>query len=148
MIFIDICRYLYKICRLLVLRIYVIVSLIISKSLLSSVKQFADAVWCVYVYIYIYIYIYIYMCVCLCVCLCVCVCLHPSIVKASSVWISWDTRKQINDVVSKTLDSSAGSLHLYFGMQSLTFQLATLSCLYTRSGHSHDLTSSRLAFRT
>ena len=51
-------------------------------------------------------------------------------------------------VISKTLDSSAGSLHLYFGMQSLTFQLATLSCLYTRSGHSHDLTSIRLAFRT
>ena len=79
---------------------------------------------------------------------CVCVCLSLSTVKASSVWISWDTREQINDVVLKTLDSSAGSLHLYFGMQNLTFQLAALSCSYIRSGYSHDLTSIRLAFRT
>ena len=81
MIFIDICRYLYKICRLLVLRIYVIVSLIISKSLLSSVKQFADAVWCVYIYIYIYLYIYVCVCVSVCVSVCVfmCVCVFTSI---------------------------------------------------------------------
>ena len=83
-----------------------------------------------------------------CVCVCVCVCLRPSTVKASSVWISWDTRVQINDVVLKTLDSSAGSLHPYFGMQNLIFQLAALSCSYTRSEHSADLTSIRLAFRT
>ena len=80
--------------------------------------------------------------------MCVCVCVCVSTVKASSVWISWDTREQINDVVLKTLDSSAGSLHRYFGMQNLTFQLAALSCSYTRSEHSHDLTSIRLAFRT
>ena len=41
-----------------------------------------------------------------------------------------------------------GSIHLYFEMQNLTFQLVTLSCSYTRSGHSNDLTSIRLAFRT
>ena len=79
---------------------------------------------------------------------CVCVCLSLSTVKASSVWISWDTREQINDVVLKTLDSSSGSLHRFFGMQSLTFQLAARSCSYTRSEHSHDSTSIRLAFRT
>ena len=78
----------------------------------------------------------------------VCVCLRPSTVKASSVWKTETAREQINDVVLKTWDSSAGSLHLYFGMQYLTFQLAALSCSYTRSGHSHDLTSIRLAFRT
>ena len=72
---------------------------------------------------------------------CVCVCLCPSTVKVSSVWISWDTREQINNVVLKTLDSSASSLHHYFGMQNLTFQLAALSCSYTRSEHNHDLTS-------
>ena len=84
----------------------------------------------------------------LCVCVCVCVCLRPSTVKALSVWIRWDTREQINDVVLKTLDSSAGFLHRYFGMQNLTFQLTALSCSYTRSMQSLDLTSIRLAFRT
>ena len=83
-----------------------------------------------------------------CVCVCVCVCLRPSTVKALSVWIRWDTREQINDVVLKTLDSSAGFLHRYFGMQNLTFQLTALSCSYTRSMQSLDLTSIRLAFRT
>ena len=132
----------------------------------------------IYIYIFIYIYIYIYsykrtddghldmgittsqvsdscsetlfvvvvvvvcVCVCVSVCVCVCVCLRPSTVKASSVWISWDTKEQINDVMLKTLDS------FYFGMQNLTFQLATLSCSYTRSEHSHDLTNIRLALRT
>ena len=79
---------------------------------------------------------------------CVCVCLSLSTVKASSVWISWDTREQINDVVLKTLDSSSGSPHRYFGMQNLTFQLAALSCSYIRSGYSHDLISICLTFRT
>ena len=112
---------------------------------------------CVYMYIYIYIYIYICVCVCMCgvvwcvsvrVCVYVCVYLRPSTVRASSIWISWDTRVQINDVVLKTLDSSAGSLHPCFGMQNLIFQLAALSCSYTRSEHSHDLTNIRLTFRT
>ena len=56
------------------------------------------------------------------------VCLRAATVKALSVWISWDTREQINDFVLKTLDSSAGSFHRYFGMQNLTFQPAALSC--------------------
>ena len=85
-------------------------------------------------------------CVCVCVCVCKCVCLGPSTVKASSVWISWDAREQINDVVLKTLDSSGGSNYCYFGMQNLTFPL--LSCSCTRSGHSRNLTSILLAFRT
>ena len=96
------------------------------------------------------------MCVCVCVCVCVggcgCVwvwvCLRPSTVKASSVWIRWYTREQINDVVLKTLNSYADSLHRYFRMQNLTFQLASLSWSHTRSWQSHDLTSVRLAFRT
>ena len=48
----------------------------------------------------------------MCVCVCVCVCLRPSAVKASSVGIRWDTREQINDVMLKTLNSCAKSLHL------------------------------------
>ena len=56
---------------------------------------------CIYIYIYIYIYIciYIYIYMCVCVCVCMCVYLRPYTVKASSIWISWDTRVQINDVV-------------------------------------------------
>ena len=87
-------------------------------------------------------------CCCVCVCVCVCVCLRLSIVKASSVWIKWDTREQINDVLLKTLNSYVDSLYRYFIMQNLTFQLATLSCSHTRSRKSHDLTSVRLVFRT
>ena len=45
-------------------------------------------------------------------------------------------------------NSYVDSLHRYFRMQNLTFQLAALSCSHTRSGHSHELTSVRLAFRT
>ena len=79
---------------------------------------------------------------------CACVCLRPSILKLHPSETAGTAREQINDVVLKRLDSSAGSLHLYFGMQNLTFQLAALSCSYTKSGHSHDLTSIRLAVRT
>ena len=82
------------------------------------------------------------------VCVCVCVCVRLSNVKASSVWIKWDTREQINDVMLKTWNSSAGSFHRYIGMQNLTFQLATLSCWHTRSGQSHDSTNIHLAFST
>ena len=80
---------------------------------------------------------------CVGVCVCVCVCVFTSIHREGFICL-----EQINNVVLKTLDSSAGSLHLYFGMQNITFQLVALSCLYTRSGHSYDLTSIRLAFRT
>ena len=85
--------------------------------------------------------------VCVCVCVCVCVYGHPPW-RLHLSGTAGTAREQINDVVLKTLDSSAGSLHLYLGMQIITFQLAALSCSYTRSGHSHDLTSIRLAFRT
>ena len=58
-----------------------------------------------------------YLCVCACVraCVrvCVCVCARPSTLKASSVWIRWDIREQINDVMLKTLNSYADSLHRY-----------------------------------
>ena len=86
-------------------------------------------------------------CVRVCVCVCVCVYGHPPW-RLHLSGTAGTAREQINDVVLKTLDSSAGSLHLYFGMQIITFQLAALSCSYTRSGHSHDLTSIRLPFRT
>ena len=96
------------------------------------------------------------VCVCVCararararVCVCVCVCECLSTVKASSVWIRWCTREQINNVMLKMLSSYANSLHCYFRMQSLTFQLAASSCSHTRSGQSHNLTSARLTFRT
>ena len=80
-------------------------------------------------------------------CVCVCVYGHPPW-RLHLSGTAGTAREQINHVVLKTLDSSAGSLHLYFGMKIITFQLAALSCSYTRSGHSHDLTSIRLAFRT
>ena len=50
-------------------------------------------------------------------------CVHsrPFTVKTSSVWISWDTREQINHVMLKTLIFYVKSLHLYFRMQQLTF---------------------------
>ena len=58
------------------------------------------------------------MCVCLCVCVCVfvcvCVCVCTFTVKASSIWISWTARKQINDVVLKNFISYAKSLRPYF----------------------------------
>ena len=72
----------------------------------------------------------VYVCVCVCVCararVCVCVCVCTSVyvlskAKASSVWISWDTREQINHVILKTLIPYAKSLHHYFRMQHLTF---------------------------
>ena len=89
------------------------------------------------------------VCVWVCVCVCVlCVCVLPSTVKALFVWIKWDTREHIHDVMLKTLNSYADSLHRYFRMQNLAFLLAALSCSWTRSGQSHDLTSARLAFRT
>ena len=83
------------------------------------------------------------MCVCVCVCVracvCACVCVCVCVYQGT---------EQISDVVLKTLDSSAGSLHRCFGMQNLTFQQAALSCSYTRSEYSRDLTSIHLAFRT
>ena len=87
------------------------------------------------------------VCVCACASVCVCVYVHPPW-RLHLSGTSGTAREQINDVVLKTLDSSAGFLQLYFGMQNLIFQLAVLSCSYTRSGHSHDLTCIRLAFRT
>ena len=59
--------------------------------------------------------------VCVCVRVCVCVCVRPFTVKASSVWISWTTREQIDDVVLKTLFSYFRSLHRCFRMKHLTF---------------------------
>ena len=79
----------------------------------------------------------------ICVCVCVCVggwvgvggCVRPSTEKASSVWISWTTSEQINNVVLETFISYGKSLHRYCRMKHLT--LVTLS-----------LTSVRVAFRT
>ena len=50
----------------------------------------------------------------------VCVCLRPSTLKASSVW-GWKSRVQINDVVLKTLFSSAKFLQRYFSMNHQAF---------------------------
>ena len=60
---------------------------------------------------------------------------------------SFDDREQINNVILKTFDSYAKSLHRYFSLNQ-TFQTSTLSCSHTRSRQSHDLTSVRLAFKT
>ena len=49
-----------------------------------------------------------------------CVYIQPFNVKASSHWISWGAREQVNDVLIKTLLSSAKSLHRYFRMKHQT----------------------------
>ena len=59
------------------------------------------------------------MCACVGVCVCLFVCVgvgvcgyvRPSTVKASSVWIRWDTKEQISDVMLKTLISYTKFLH-------------------------------------
>ena len=52
-----------------------------------------------------------------CVCVCVCVRSRQFTAKASSVWISWTAREQINDVVI----SYAKSLHCHLRIKHLTF---------------------------
>ena len=64
----------------------------------------------------------IYLCVCVCVCVRARARLRPFTVKASSVWNSWITREQINNVTVKMFISYAKFLHRYFGIQHLTFQ--------------------------
>ena len=89
------------------------------------------------------------MCVCVvCVCVCVCVCTRTFTVKASSVWISWTTREQINDVVLKTFISYAKSFHRYVRMKHLA-SLTGHFILFTHYKLAKiRLTSVRLAFRT
>ena len=58
---------------------------------------------------------------CVRVCVCVCVCLRPFTVKVSSVWISWNAREQINDVMLKPFFSYAKSLPPFFRMKHQTF---------------------------
>ena len=66
--------------------------------------------------------------VCVCVCVRVCVYVHPPW-RLHLSGTSGTAREQINDVVIEDVGF---------------FQLAALSCSYTGSGHSHDLTSIRL----
>ena len=52
------------------------------------------------------------------------VCVFMSIHKASAVWISWNPRKQINNVILKAFISYAKFLHCYFKRKDLNFQLS------------------------
>ena len=52
---------------------------------------------------------------------CLCVCIRPFTVKASSLWVSWDAREQIIDVMSKRFLSYTISLHRYFILKHLIF---------------------------
>ena len=52
---------------------------------------------------------------------CVCVFLRPFTMKASSVWINWNTREQINNVQLIKFFSYAKSLQHYFRVKHLTF---------------------------
>ena len=81
---------------------------------------------------------------CVCVCACVCVSIH----REGFICLDHDASEQSNDVMLKTLNSYADSLHRYFRMQDLTIQPAALSCSHTSSRQSHDLTNIHLAFRT
>ena len=68
-------------------------------------------------------------------------------VKASSVWISWNPREQINDVMLKTFLFYVKSLHYYFRMKPQTFLTGSFILLtHNRSGLSHELTSANLTF--
>ena len=70
---------------------------------------------------FIYSYFRLYLATNLyCYQVCMCVCLRPSTSKASSIW-GWKSRVQINDVVLKTLFSSANFLHRYFSMNHQAF---------------------------
>ena len=73
---------------------------------------------CSYVCVCVCVCVCACACACMCVrdCVCVCVCLRPFTVKASSAWISWNIREQINDAMLKTLISYAKSLHRNFRM--------------------------------
>lgn len=75
----------------------------------------------------------------MCVCIYMCTSIHRECFKASFVWMRWDTREHINNVLLKTLNYHADSIHSYFRMLNVTFQLAALSCLHTRSRQSHGL---------
>ena len=82
-------------------------------------------------------------CMCVCVCVCVCVCLRPFIVKALSVWISWNAKEQINDVML-----SYAKPYRYFRMKhQKPFLLATLACSHTKIGLSQDLNCLRIALK-
>ena len=82
---------------------------------------------------------WLWVCGCGCVCVCVCVCLRPFSVKTSSVWVSWNAREQVNDIVLKTFLSSAKSLHRCFRMKHHAF--------LTGSRQRHDLTRVLLALK-
>ena len=87
------------------------------------------------------------ICVCVRVCVCVCACVSPFTVKASSAWISWNAREQINDIMLKTFLLYAKYLHHYFRMKLQTFLTSHFILFtYNRSGLSHDLTSVCLAY--
>ena len=60
----------------------------------------------------------------------VCVCLRLLTLKASSVWISWNPKEQINDVVLKTFLSSAKSLHRYFRMSTKINNISLMKYIY------------------
>ena len=60
------------------------------------------------------------MCVCVHVCVCVCVCVCTSIYCEGFMCQDHDVMEQINNVMLKTLNSYANSLHCYLRMQNLT----------------------------
>ena len=103
----------------------------------------SNSSWCRYVLANIFATICtpkIRKCVCVCVCVCVRACVRACVCACVCVCVSGNRTDQRCCV--------AGSLHRCFGMQNLTFQQAALSCSYTRSEYSRDLTSIHLAFRT
>ena len=73
------------------------------------------------------------MCVCVCVCVCVCTSIREGFICLDQVGYQ-GTYQQCY------VDSYTDSLHRYFRMQKLAFQLAPLSCSHTRSGQSNELT--------
>ena len=85
----------------------------------SDIRYYFEQIFVAYVCVCVYVCVF--LCLLVRACVCVGVCIRPFTVKASSVWISWSAREQINDAVLKTLLSSAKSLHRYFRMKHQKF---------------------------
>ena len=89
----------------------------------------------------------VFVCVCVDVCVCMCVCTfihHEAFICLDQLgYQGTDQQCYVEDIEFLCWFPS-----LLLWNAALTFQLAALSCLHTRSGQSHDLTSIRLTFRT
>ena len=107
-------------------------------------------VFCLQINTKVFYQLIVSLCVCMyvcvfCVCMCVCTFIHHEafICLDQLGYQGTDQQCYVEDIEFLCWFPS-----LLLWNAALTFQLAALSCLHTRSGQSHDLTSIRLTFRT